>query len=327
MPLLLSASEVQPLLDMPRAIAATERAFLEQGHGAAVLHGQYALPMERHPVRDRSGAFTGRRLRVTSGGLLESGKLGIQCTGTGVGSPVALLYDCEGGLIAIMGYPFGQLRTGATVALAAKYLARPDARRVGLIGTGRNALSQLQGAVCVRAVQSISAFSRDAERRTAFCRRATESLGMPVTPVASAREAVAGMDLVLVATNSWEPVFQAADVAPGAFVGSMGRITELDPELLLRADGVVVSSMEQERTRYYNPDQPIPLDDLIAQGKLPATSVLELGELITGDRPGRRSSDEVWVFHESQGGFGSVALAAAAYEEACRLGLGREVEL
>jgi alanine dehydrogenase len=328
MVLVLSAEEVAPLLGMATAIEVTEQAFLEQGQGLAVLHGQYALPMTAERAQDESGAFTGSRLRVTSGGLLGSGKVGLQCTAAGVGSAVALLYDCTDGLLAIIGGGgFGMLRTGATIALAAKYLAREDATRVGLIGTGRNALTLLEGVACVRPISAVKVYSRSKEHRRAFVQRASTALNREVQPVDSPRDAVQGAEILLVSTNAREPVFDPHWLEPGVYVGSMGRITELDRELFKMADVLVVSSVEQERTRYYNPFEPVPLEEMIEQGELRADKVVELGDVIAGKMPGRSQMEDTAVFHESQGGFGGVALAAAAYAEARRQGLGLEVAL
>ena len=328
MVLLLSSEEVASLLDMATAIEVTEQAFLEQGQGLAVLHGQYALPMTAERAQDESGAFTGPRLRVTSGGLLGSGMVGLQCAVAGGGSGVALLYDCTDGLVAIVGGGgFAILRTGATIALAAKYLAREDAARVGLIGTGRNALGLLEGVACIRHISEVKVYSRSDEHRRAFAERASTALDREVQPVDCARDAVEGAEMLLVSTNAHEPVFDPRWLEPGAYVGSMGRITELDRELFKMADVLVVSSIEQERTRYYNPFEPVPLEEMVEQGQLPANKVVELGEVIAGKVPGRSQPEDTTVFHESQGGFGGVALTAAAYAEARRNGLGREVEL
>ena len=329
MVLVLRSDDLARLIDMPQALEVLEAAFVEQGEALAVFHGQFALPMTRERRRDESGAFTGARMRVTSGGLLGIGKVGLQASAAAVGngSGVALLFDCTEGLVAIMSGAYGNLRAGATVALAAKYLAREDAATVGLIGSGRNSMGLVQGIVEVRDVSTIKVYSRSEENRRSFAKRASQAVGMEIETVDEARKAVEGSDIVLVATNSHEPVFDPAWLCKGAFVGSLGRITELDRDLFAAADALVVGSAEQERTRYYNLYEPVPLDEMVAEGRLTADKVVELGDVIAGKVPGRRSPEDLTVFHESQGGFGGVALAAAGYEEARRRGLGMEIDL
>jgi ornithine cyclodeaminase len=139
-------------------------------------------------------------------------------------------------------------------------------------------------------------------------------------------QAVRGMDVVLAATNSLTPIFPADWVEPGTHVSSMGKPTELSQELHLKANRIVVGSQEQERN-YGDRSAALPLVELTAEGKLSWSRIAELGEVITGQAPGRANRDEINIFRESQGGYGDVAFAAWLYEEAQRRGLGTRMEL
>src|SRR5262249_29642282 len=157
------------------------------------------------------------------------------------------LYDAESGdLLCIMGYPFATLRTGATVGVATDLLARPDACEVGMIGTGRNALSLLEAARQVRPVERIRVFSRNAERRAPFPEEPQSALGVPVDPAADAPAALRDAAIVYVATDSLTPALHADWLATGAFVASMGRPSELDPSVYLAAARVVVGHRKHE---------------------------------------------------------------------------------
>ncbi|MBI3061845.1 MAG: hypothetical protein HYY83_07725 [Deltaproteobacteria bacterium] len=139
MPLLLTREDVQPLLDLPEAIEVTESAFREQAEGQVAVHAPYHI-----------GVKGDQALRVVSGALLRSRRVGVRLGPNvqlaGGDRMCALLFDAESGdLLSIMGYPFGTLRIAATIALAAKQLAREDAKKVGLFGIGRNALGLLKG--------------------------------------------------------------------------------------------------------------------------------------------------------------------------------------
>src|SRR5437867_4835121 len=133
MPLLLSRDELRPLLDLNKAIELIEDAHKQQASGQIVPHAPYHIQV---------GGRTG--LRVVSGALLGSRKVGVRLGpnyGLGGDRMQALLFDAEtGALLSIMGYAFGTLRTAATIALAARYMARENAKRVGLFGVGKNAL-------------------------------------------------------------------------------------------------------------------------------------------------------------------------------------------
>ena len=320
MALLLTRQEIQPLLDLPKAVEITEAAFREQAEGQVTAHAPYHIHV--------GGA---QALRVVSGALVRSQRVGVRVGPnvqlSGGDRMYALLFDAESGnLLSFMGYPFGTLRTAATIALAARHMARDDAKQVGLFGVGRNALGLLKGIAAVRGISKVVVSSRDAERRKSFCERAAKELQVEVVPTEEAEAAVRKMDLILTATSSLTPIFPADWVEPGAHISSMGKPSELGRDVFLKADRIVVGSREHERN-YYDRSAPIPLIELADEGKLSWEKIPELGDVVCGRAAGRKSAEEITVFKESQGGFGDVAFAAWIYEEARRRKLGREMEL
>jgi len=320
MTLILSRDEIKSLLNLSKAIELTEDAFKQQANGQVVTHTPYHIPVGGR------GA-----LRVVSGAILGSRRVGVRMgasSGLGGGDRMyAALFDTESGeLLSFMGFPFGTLRTAAHVALAAKYMAREDAQRLGLFGVGRNALGILKALASVRPIREIYVSSRDPERRKKFCDEAVQQLGIKVQGVDNPEQAVRGMEVVLTATNSLTPIFPESWVESGTHVSSMGKPTELSHGLHLKASRIVVGSQEQERN-YSNSSVALPLVELTAEGKLSWSRIPELGELVSGRVPGRESRDEINIFRESQGGYGDIAFAAWIYEEALRRKLGRELEL
>jgi alanine dehydrogenase len=320
MTLLLSRDEIKSLLSLDKAIELTEEAFRQQANGQVVTHAPYHIPVGG-----------GGALRVVSGALLGSQRVGVRMGANsglaGGGRMYAVLFDTESGeLLSFMGFPFGTLRTAAHVALAAKHMAREDARRLGLFGVGRNALGILKALASVRPIKEITVSSRDPERRRKFCDEVTQQVGIESRPAENPEEAVRGMDVVLTATNSLTPIFSENWVEPGTHVSSMGKPTELSRGLHLRANRIVVGSQEQERN-YGDKSAALPLVALTAEGKLSWSRIPELGEVVTGRAPGRQSPDEINIFRESQGGYGDIAFATWIYEEAKRKGLGKEMAL
>ncbi len=294
MPLLLSRDELKPLLDLTKAIELIEDAHKQQANGQIVPHAPYHIPLGSH-----SG------LRIVSGAVLGARRVGVRLgpnLGLGGGDKMyALLFDADTGeLLSFMGFPFGTVRTAAVVAIAAKHLARQDSQRLGLFGVGRNAFGILKGLLSVRPIREIYVSSRDPPVR--------------------------GMDVVLTATNSLTPIFPEEWVEAGTHVSSMGKPTELSRGLHLKANRIVVGSQEQERN-YGDRSAALPLVELTAEGKLSWSRIPELGELVTGQVPGRTSRDEINIFRESQGGYGDMAFAAWLYDEAKRRGLGKQMEL
>jgi ornithine cyclodeaminase/alanine dehydrogenase-like protein (mu-crystallin family) len=251
--------------------------------------------------------------------------MGVRCgpNFTGGKGSVAILYGIDGELLSLLAYPFSTLRVGAAAAISIKYMARPDACRVGLVGSGKLALSILRGTAAVRNVTEIAVYSRDRERRGHFCVEASAALNLTVRPVDTVEEAVAGRDIVLTASSSRAPLFPFSWLAKGTHVSSMGPISELHADILAKADRLAVGSKQQEKD-YYMPAPPFPLVELIDAGTLSWDQVAELGEIVLGRKPGRAREDEITVFHESQGGFGDVAFASYVYDEARRRGVGQE---
>ena len=320
MALIVSAAEIEPLLDMPQAIAITRDMLLEQAAGKAA-----AAP-------PRNLWLQNSRLRVTWGGLMGSGWLGLRVHGTGTngrtGTAVAVLFDSESGQpVALMGFPYSTIRTGSMMAVATDLLARHDASRVVMLGTGRNALGLLQGCKEVRRMERVQVHSRDAEHRATFAQQATEALGVPVQAVDDPAAAVAEADIVYVSTNALEPVFRAAWLRPGLFVGSMGLPAEVEGATYLKADRLVISSKKQEEGYADSGDFDHPLLNLKASGELDWAALPELSDVAAGTAPGRTSDHEAIVFREAQGGFHDVALAAWAYEQARARGVGQEVPI
>jgi ornithine cyclodeaminase/alanine dehydrogenase-like protein (mu-crystallin family) len=320
MPLLLTREEVQPLLDLPKAIELTEAAHREQAEGQVTAHAPYHIKVHGDQA-----------LRVVSGALVKSRRVGVRLGPniqlSGGDRMYALLFDSESGdLLSFMGYPFGTLRTAATIAVAAKRMAREDAHTVGLFGVGRNALGLVRGLAAVRKITKLVVSSRDIERRKAFCERAAKDLRIEAQPVDAPEAAVKNMDLILTATSSPTNVFSAQWVAPGTHLSSIGKPGELGKDLYLKADRFIVGAREHEKN-YFDQSGPRPIVELVAEGKSSWETIPELGDLVVGRAVGRKNPQEITIFKESQGGFGDMAFAQWVYEEAVRRKLGREMKL
>ena len=149
-------------------------------------------------------------LSVMGGGLFYEGVLGVK-TYTVVRGSYSFqvsLYDASTGelLCYMQANRLGQLRTGATTGVAVKHLARKGPLRVGIVGTGGQAPTQLQAIASVREVSGVKAYSRDAGRRSEFAASQTEALGVKVVPAGSNEDAVKDCDLVIGIAATTEPV-------------------------------------------------------------------------------------------------------------------------
>ncbi|MDE0343949.1 MAG: NAD(P)-binding domain-containing protein [Deltaproteobacteria bacterium] len=312
MTVLLKSSEVADLVDLKTAMAVLEETYVDQANGQVK-----AIP----PLR-----LMDRGIRLVAGGLGGPDRVGVRLSPTG-GDAVALIYEMSSGtLLSLMNYPFSDLRIAATVGLALDRLAPPDSRSAALIGSGRLAPSLLQAATGLRPIERVRVYSRSAERREAFARRASNDFGIDVAAVSDPGEALADADIVLVSTNSPEPALRGAWLRPGQPVFGCGRPNEFDDDTYLGAALIVVSSKTHEMG-YYDTQLDQPLIRLSREGRIAWDAVVELGQLVTLEGPPPGLNDGIVVFRESQGGYSDVALASFAYEEAVRLGRGQNIVL
>jgi len=312
MALLLRRSEIEGLMDLQQAIRVLQRTYMDQAKGEI-----RATP----PLR-----LMERGIRGVAGGLTLQNKIGMRLSVTG-GEPLALLFELDSGrLLTIMGFPFSLLRISATVGLALERMAKPEAKSVALIGSGRLAPCLIEAAVAVRPIEIFRVYSRSPERREKFSLTAARSFGVSVEAVASPQEAIDGADIVMVSTNSPVPTLLGKWLRPGLSVFGIGRPNEFDDEVYLRSRLIVVSSKVHE-LEYYDTALDQPLIRLSKEGKIAWAKVAELGQIVSGEVQANPGSDDIVVFRESQGGYSDVALAAWAYEEALKKGLGTPIDL
>ncbi|HET7291794.1 MAG TPA: ornithine cyclodeaminase family protein [Vicinamibacteria bacterium] len=238
-----------------------------------------------------------------------------------------LLFDAErGSLLAIVdASSVTAIRTAAVSAVATRLLAREDAGDLALLGTGVQAMSHLEAMAQVRTLRRVRAFSRDPRNVQALVRGAQARLGLRVEAASSAREAVLGADIVCATTASRTPVLEGAWLSPGAHVNAVGASVKDAREL----DTAAVAS-----ARLYVDRRESALaeagDFLIpkAEGAIGDDHIqAELGDVLLGARPGRRSRDEITLFKSLGLAVEDVAAARVIYANAVAAGAGSWVEL
>ena len=224
------------------------------------------------------------------------------------------LFDSESGdlLAMIEANYLGQVRTGAASGVATRLMARPDAKSVGIIGTGLQAHTQLQAIALVRKIERIRAFGRNEERRTNFAREISERLKIPVEAVNSAEAAVRDADIVVTSTNSTKPVVEGRWLSPGTHINAIGanfpQKRELDSDAVARTAIIAVDSREQSK---------LEAGDLIqafAGDEQKWSQVGELSEIASGRTPGRTSSNEITLFKSNGIAIEDIVTAGRIYE-------------
>jgi ornithine cyclodeaminase/alanine dehydrogenase-like protein (mu-crystallin family) len=279
----LTDEDVRRLLDAPTAVTWMRSALLEAHAGRLVT-----------PARVQTELGSGRLVFTT--GALAGEWFGYRSYDTFPASPgqqLVVVHDWQTGLVhgLAAGKELGPRRVGAIGGVAADELANPEARTLGLVGTGVQAWNQLWAISAVRDLAEVRVFSRDAARRAEFADRARTELGLASRAVDSARVAVEGADLVVLATSSSSPVIDSDWVGAGAYLTTLGPKqvgdAEFGPELLARADVAVTDSIAQISA--YDPPN-------ILVGTPAADRLVSLGAILSGSAQGRAHEDEVVVF-------------------------------
>jgi alanine dehydrogenase len=314
MAIFLKEPDVEKLATVAMAIEAVETAFKLQGE-------QNVDNAPRRRCRTGQGL-----LHVMSASLPTLGYAGLKSytSVAGINRFTVLLYKGDGQLAALIeANKLGQLRTGAASAIATKHMARQESSRLGIFGTGFQARSQVQAICSVRSIKTIVAYSRDPEKREKFCKEMTESVGISVQPAVNPEDAAKGMDIIVTATNSKEPVLRGAWLSKGTHINAIGANflskQEIDVETVGKSACVVVDSCEQAM---------LESGDLACAAKEEAffwEDARELGLVVAGEFPGREDASEITLF-ESQGiALEDVALAARIYEQAIKAGIGERL--
>lgn len=318
MTLHISEAEVREILKMPAAIEAVEEISRKQATGEVVVHPRrrFELPgggfFHYMAAADYSAGFVAMKQYTYVRGALRF---------------LVPLYEmATGALVALIEADYmGQLRTGAASGVATKYLARRNAHIAGIVGCGGQAKTQLEAVAAVRKLSAARAYGRNVAKREAFAHEMTQRIGVPVTAVDSATEAVRDADIVVTATTTSTPVVSAADLAPAVHINAIGanhaHKSELDAEAVASADVIVVDSVEQSRQE---------AGDLIIAfhgDEICWTGVKKLSDVVAGKVSGRTSDSEVTLFKSNGIASWDLAVAMKVYAMAKEKGLGRELPL
>jgi len=352
MVLMLSNSDVDKVLTMKDTIAALDVLYGEVGRGEAVtfprqdLHVPLAGKQEdlaAHYLKTMGGAspaFKVIALRFSSdvctwplfGDFRRRVKLPVK-NGKWLGL-ILLFSSVTGELLAIMqdGY-LSRMRVGGTNGLAARHLARKDAARIGIFGSGWQAVTQLTALAEVRDIRHIKAFSPTRENREKFAKDMETLLKISVQAVDSPEEAARDVDIIVTATNSRQPFFPARLLSPGVHLSCLQR-SEIELQAYRRCDLLFInlnspesnytSTLFRQREKELNMevrDHPWTYD------KFDWSLYPALGQLVTGKAPGRTADSQITAFVNNIGVAAQfAAVGAKVYELAAARGLGRKLD-
>ena len=325
--LLLTEKDIKRLLSIGEVIGAVESGFREKGLG------RVQLPPKPYLFY---GKYNGD-LRVMPSYLEEPDISAVKIVNVHPNNPVkyklptvmatiTLVDPKNGAPIAIMGGTWiTAMRTGAAGGVAAKYLARPDSRVVGIVGAGTQARTQLMALnEVLKEIEEVRVTDIVKASRERCAEEMTEKLGLNVRCVDSVKETVEGADVVVTVTPVREPIVKSEWIGPGVHINAIGADApgkeEHDPELLKRAK-IVIDDWEQAS---HSGEINVPL----AKGIIARENIwAEIGEVVAGLKPGRTSPDEITIFDSTGLAIQDAVTAELAYKKALAKGIGQFIEI
>lgn len=320
--LIVPEREIAELLTREAAFDAVEKVF-----AAMAARDAYNFPVVREAIGHEDALYgfkggfdgTGMTLGLKAGGywphnLEKRGMINHQST--------VFLFDPDTGKVRAMvgGNYLTALRTAAASSVSIKHLARKDAKVIGMIGAGHQATFQLRAALEQGSFEKVIGWNYHPDMLPNLEKVAIEA-GLPFESV-ELDQLGHDADVIISITSAFAPSLMAAHVTPGTHIACMGTDTkgkqEVESALLKRASvftDEIAQSISIGEAQH-----------AIAEGLIKASDVTEIGAVINGTHPGRRSADEITLFDGTGVGLQDLAVAASVVDLAVQAGVAIEVD-
>lgn len=323
--LLLSRENIKQVFTMKEAVEADKEAFRLFSEGKSVVPLRTNISAPKH-----DGAFLFMPSYVEEMDCSAIKIVNVFPKNIDKGLPstpaqVLLIDGTTGVVVSVLdGTYVTQLRTGAASGAAFDVLARKDAKKGAMIGTGGQAATQLEAMMAVRDLEEVKVYDLNQERLQAFVEQMNEELaayGTKVVAAVSADDAVEDADLVVTVTPSSKPVFDGNKIKKGATVSCVGsyqpHMQEMDPVILTRASKIYFDSVDAVLSEAG--DILIPLED----GTITKDDFTgDLGDVLLGKVGGRENEEEIIVFKTVGIGTQDLVTAKKIYDKALAQGVG-----
>jgi alanine dehydrogenase len=303
--LILTKEIVRDMLQMDEVIKAVEQAFCDWTDGKATMPSKSYVRLEKGDFRAMPAALPGAA--------------GVKWVNVHPGNPAQGLPTVMAVLILndpATGYPLAVMdateitayRTGATSAIASKYLARKDSQTLGVIGAGKQAYTQIIAHAALFKLQEIRIY----DINPANMERLAKSIPQFKTVIGTIEQAAAS-DIVCTVTPARAPVLKSVMVHPGTHINAIGADApgkeELEPDLLKKAVVVVDDLRQASSSGEIN----VP----IAKGLYSASEIYStLGEVTSGKKPGRTDPQTITIFDSTGVAIEDIAIAQLVYGKA-----------
>lgn len=309
-PLWITEADVVGLMDLGEAIGALESALRAEAKGDAQNMSKTLMQYGKsnlHAIGARLDGLVGTKTWAhTEGGTC----------------PLLLLWDAKNGaLVAVIeAFALGNMRTGGISGVAANWLADPAAKVMGLIGTGKQALSQVGTMLAVRPIERLQVFSPTAEKRAAFAAKVREEFGIEVVEAVSTEAACKGAQIVTLVSRATTPFLTAAMLDEGTHLNAVGAIApdreEFTQDVFARVTAVAVDNLAGVRQ--------LSREFMTQYDKAGWDAVPTLATLIASGRR-RTPKDDITLFKAMGMGISDLALGVELVKRAHARGVGRSI--
>lgn len=239
-------------------------------------------------------------------------------------TPLLILFDSQNGALKaiIEAFAMGQMRTGAASGVATRWLAAENADELAIIGTGKQAITQVAPVLAVRRIKRIRVFGRNEERRSQFVERLKREFDCDVAAAKSIREAVENAPIITTVTRATEPFLTAEMVGRGAHINSVGAIepsrAELAADLFPRCRRIVVDNVAQAQKLSRE------LMDYLGPNQAEWEKVQPLSQVVASGQK-RSAAEDLTLFKSLGMGISDLSLGMELYQRALRAGAGRRL--
>ena len=322
--LVLSSMQVDRLLDMESCIDAVETAFRARGTGARSASAVTGVELESGKLHAKLATLDGQRFyavaKINANMPGNPARLRLPAI-----QGVVVLFDATTGtpLAVIDSARLTAIRTAAASAVAAKYLALPNASTLAMVGCGIQARAHVDALLCVKPIRRLRAYDLDPTAAEAFCSELRGAHGLDCATASSVRDATLDSAIVVTTTPSRRPILHPGDVSPGTFVAATGADNEDKHEIsvpLLQSSVIIVDDIEQ-CAKYGD------LHHAIAAGTVARSDVrATLDQIVSAKVAGRSNDDEIIIFDSTGVAIEDAAAAAIVYENATAAGAGATLE-
>lgn len=311
--LLLTRRNVAELLGIEECMAAVERAFRLYGEGKTQtprILGVHAANGGFHikaGIMDLDGSYF---VAKTNANFPNNRKIGLPT----IQGLIVVCDAADGRLLAVMdSIEITIIRTGAATAVAAKYLARKDAKTALICGCGSQGRISLEAIMKVRKLEKVFAYDIDTERAQRFAEVLSDQFGIEITAVDDLAEASRASDICVTCTTARDYFLRRDHISPGTFIAAVGADSEEKQELepaLLSTSRIVTDISEQSAT--IGELHHALKEGIVSRGDVHA----ELGEIVAGKKLGRTNDNEIIVFDSTGIALQDVVSASIVYERA-----------